>query len=244
MNFNSRCFYEVKILLRDYLTNNLICSKNFFTLLAESVNTKPREDCMNMPEVTFGELEIRTALRMFISTEYTNETDTVVIEELGLCRGQVRVDLVVVKGLLHGFEIKSDRDSLRRLAGQVDFYSRVLDRSTIVVGNRHFAKAMDIVPTWWGVLRCEPSSEELRFRTVRQGKKNPQRDPRSLVGLLWLDDAIALLEARDAARGIRGKPRRVVWDRVCEYFKVEEIADAVRASLKERVAMQALAQPL
>ena len=198
---------------------------------------------MNMPEVTFGDPEIRTALRTFISSEYASENDTVVIEELGLCRGQVRVDLVVVDDFLHGFEIKSDKDSLRRLAGQVDLYSKVLDRATIVVGSRHFARVLDIVPTWWCVLRYESSSEGIQFKTVRRGKKNPKKDPRSIVELLWLDDAIALLEERNAARGIRGKPRRIVWDRVCVHFEVKEIADAVRSILKERVATRVLAQP-
>ena len=37
-----------------------------------------------------------------------NETDaTVIIDELGLCRGQVRIDIAVVNGLLHG--MKSSR---------------------------------------------------------------------------------------------------------------------------------------
>ena len=35
------------------------------------------------------------------------------VEELGVCRGRVRVDVAVVNGTLHGYEIKSDRDSLR-----------------------------------------------------------------------------------------------------------------------------------
>jgi hypothetical protein len=47
---------------------------------------------------------------------------------------------------------------------------------------------------------------------------------------------MALLEERNAARGVRGKPRRIVWDRVCDRFGVDEIAAAVRARLKTRAA--------
>lgn len=47
---------------------------------------------------------------------------------------------------------------------------------------------------------------------------------------------MALLEERDAARGVRGKSRRIVWDRVCDRFDVDEIAAAVRARLKTRAA--------
>jgi hypothetical protein len=59
-----------------------------------------------------------------------------------------------------------------------------------------------------------------------------------LVELLWFDDAIGLLEGRDVARGVRGKPRRFVWDRVCEHFSVDEIASAVRTQLKARTTAQ------
>lgn len=189
---------------------------------------------MTRPDITLRDADVRPALRSRLLTRHARQFDTVVIEELGLCRGQVRVDVAVVNGLLHGFEIKSDRDSLRRLDSQVGLYSKVLDRATIVVGARHFTDILEIVPSWWGILRIQPGENVPRFKAVRPGRKNPQRDPRSLVELLWLDDAVALLEQRDAARGVRGKPRPVVWDRVCEHFGVEEIAAAVRSRLKVR----------
>jgi hypothetical protein len=188
--------------------------------------------------------DIRPALRSRLLAQYAREADSVILEELGLCRGQVRVDLAVVNGLLHGYEIKSDRDSLRRLVGQVDLYSRVLDRATLVVGERHLPEALEIVPIWWGILRMEPMYRSPRFKTVRRGRRNRGRDPRSLVELLWLDDAVAMLERRHAARGIKGKPRRAVWDRVCEYFDVEEIATEVRARLKARATRPAPVPPM
>ena len=76
--------------------------------------------------------------------------------------------------------------------------------------------------------------DQLRLRTVRRSRRNPQRDPRFLVQMLWSEHAIEILEQRGAARGVRHKPRRVIWDRVCERFSLEEIADTVRARLKTR----------
>ena len=189
---------------------------------------------MSMPDGIFGDAEIRIALRTFVSTEHACEPDTVIIEELGLCRGQVRIDLAVVDDMLHGFEIKSDRDSLRRLTRQVTYYGRVLDKATIVVGKRYMDEVLNVVPNWWGVLLYLPSPKGLNFKVRRRGRKNPQRDPRSLVELLWLDEAISLLEERNAVRGVRGKPRRFVWDRVCEHYKLDELADTVRTILKGR----------
>ncbi len=189
--------------------------------------------------VDLGDNTIRPALRSRLLGEHGREADTVFLEELGLCRGRVRIDIAVVNGLLHGYEIKSDRDSLRRLGTQVDVYGKVLDQATLVVGDRFLADALDIVPPWWGVLHVCSASRTLQFRTVRRPRRNPQRDPRTLVELLWFDQAMALLEERNAARGVRGKPRRIVWDRVCDCFGVDEIATAVRARLKARATNQA-----
>lgn len=193
--------------------------------------------------IALSDPDIRPALRARLRGEHAAESDTVFIEELGLCRGQVRVDLAVVNGSLHGYEIKSDRDSLRRLAGQVDFYGRVLDRATLVVGHRHLSEALSMVPHWWGILVVEPKGGSLRFKTIRRGSRNPARDARSIVELLWLDAAVALLADRGVERGFRGKPRRKVWDRVCEVFRIDEIAAAVRNQLKARAVPPGLPQP-
>lgn len=185
---------------------------------------------------------IRTALRSRLLAEAAGH-DTVLVEELGLCRGQVRVDVAVVNGLLHAYEIKSDRDNLRRLATQVDIYGRVVDRATIVVGDRLLRCASEAVPAWWGVIRVRATPRGMRFTTVRRPQKNPDRNPRALAELLWSADAISLLEERDVVRGIRGKPRRMLWDRVCEQYSLDEIASAVRHCLKARAARPSSASP-
>jgi len=189
---------------------------------------------------TLTDADIRPALRSHLTVKHAGDTDTVILEEIGVCRGQIRIDLAVVNGLIHGYEIKSDRDSLRRLADQVIFYGRVVDRATIVVGTRHICEVVDIVPAWWEILHVESAPPGPCFETVRSGADNPGRDSRSLVEWLWLDYAIGLLEGRDAARGVRGKPRRVVWDRICEHFTVDEIAEAVRTHLKGRAKQRSL----
>lgn len=186
-----------------------------------------------------GDAGIRQALLARLSKKHAHETGTVILEELGLCRGRVRVDVAVVNGSLHGYEIKSDRDSLRRLSRQVRYYGKVVDRATLVVGERHLQKALDNLPEWWEVQCFNAGAKGPSFKTVRRGRKNPGSDSRSLVELLWYDDAIALLEKHGIARGVRGKPRRLVWDRICEQLSFSEIAAAVRAQLKARPAMKA-----
>lgn len=179
-----------------------------------------------------GDADVRPALRSRLLEEHTE--DTLLIEELGLCRGQVRLDLAVVNGRLHGYEIKSDRDTLRRLDRQLEIYNRVLDHATLVVGERHVERAIELLPRWWGLLRIDAAPSGPRFTTLRQSRRNPRRHGRTLVELLWRDEALALLERRGLDRGVRSKPRFAVWDRLCEHFGVDEIAAEVRRCLKAR----------
>lgn len=192
-------------------------------------------DCGPMPVLApLSDADIRPVLKGWLRATIAEDDDTVILEELGLCRGQVRLDLAVVNGILHGFEIKSDRDSLIRLAGQADVYSKVLDWATLVVGSRHLVDAMLIVPSWWGVLRVDAGPRGPVIEEFRTGRPNPARDSRALAELLWLQEALVLLEQRGQAVGVRGRPRRLIWDRLCERLETEEIAAAVRTRLKAR----------
>jgi hypothetical protein len=181
-----------------------------------------------------GDAEIRAALLTHLRKRHAGNTDTAFLEELGLCRGQARIDVAVVNGTFHGYEIKSDRDSLRRLAGQIDLYARVLDRVSLVVGRKHVDHAIASVPSWWAIQAVEVRADGIRLSQVRTGRRNPCRDARALVELLWLDASRDLLKARDAMSVFRRKPRRAVWDRICEVFGLGEIARAVRNHLKSR----------
>src|SRR3990172_9569406 len=95
---------------------------------------------------SLADSDIRPALKALLSGRHSKERGTFILDELGICRGQVRVDIAVVNGIVHGYEIKSDRDSLRRLGAQVDLYGKVLNRATLVVGQRHLKEALDVVP--------------------------------------------------------------------------------------------------
>lgn len=195
-----------------------------------------------MSDRPIADPEIRAVLKSRLQTKHALEPDTVVVEELGLCQGQVRVDMAVVNGVLHGYEIKSDCDTLRRLPNQVVAYGKVLDRATLVVGVRHLNEAIGQVPTWWGVMKAEATAKGLRLKEVRPGRKNPSRDPRMMAELLWRDEALALLKERDAVQGLLTKPRHHAWDRVAEIYDVNEIGDAVRARLKARAMQPELPQ--
>lgn len=192
-----------------------------------------------MTAISPNDADIRAALRKKLTSTYGGHPETVVLDEVGVCRGEVRVDVAVVNGKIHGYEIKSDRDSLRRLAGQIELYGKVLDQATLVAGERHFDTAAAMLPEWWGLLLVKFTNNGPRFETVRRARMNPARDARALVEFLWLEDSIALLKQHGLDRGVRTKPRRVIWDRICENFDIEAIATAVRVKLKSRAVLPA-----
>ena len=184
--------------------------------------------------------DIRLALHSALKKMHGDQAEPAFIEELGICQGRARIDIAVVNGVFHGYEIKSDRDSLRRLPRQVDMYSKVVDKATLVVGCRHLEESLELAPNWWGVIQVESGASGVTFKTMRQGHVNPSIDARSLVELLWRDQAIELLDQRGIAYGVRSKPRGMIWDRICERLEVAEIASAVRKRLMDRVMTQGL----
>jgi hypothetical protein len=187
--------------------------------------------------------DIRPALRRLVRELEAGAADSVVIEELGLSKGAVRVDVAVINGIMHAYEIKSDADSLRRLGMQAAHYGKCFDRVSLVLGSRHVELARKAVPSWWGLLRVTPGENGPVIRTVRFCRRNPSREARALIELLWREETLALLERRGFAKGLRSKPREVLWDRAAEVLALEEISDAVRAHLKANAGRIGLSVP-
>jgi hypothetical protein len=61
---------------------------------------------------------LRIALKRRLLTRYSDHPSTLILEELGLKHGAARIDIAVVNGDLHGYELKSDSDTLSRLPRQ------------------------------------------------------------------------------------------------------------------------------
>ncbi len=186
------------------------------------------------------DMDIRSALRATVLARHVRDPDTLVIDELGLERGVVRVDIAVVNGRLHGYEIKSDADTLERLPAQVTGYGRVLDRVTLVVGSRHASAAQRLVPDWWGVyVAHEAVNGQVHFRPARRERANPGLDLEAVAALLWRDEALALLQARGRARGLVSKPRRELYRALVATLAPVELRRCVRDALKSRTDWRA-----
>ena len=177
------------------------------------------------------DLEVRTLLKQYLHDLHTG-TDTLILEELGLCQGDVRVDVASVNGELSAFEIKSPSDTLKRWPKQRRVYSKVADRAWLVAPEKAIVKAR--APEWWGQIAVFDADDRVGLRVVRPSGINPAPDPLSLARLLWRDEAIALLKDFGCARGVMTKSRRIIWRRVVESIPLDDLRSAVRAVLKDR----------
>jgi hypothetical protein len=161
------------------------------------------------------------------------EPETLIVDELDL-GGLVRVDVAAVNGALWGYEIKSERDTLRRLPMQVEVYSKVLDYAALVVAERHQEHATALLPDWWQIVVVTGGVDSVVLAGVRPGTKNTGVDPFHVAQLLWRDEALSELTERGLARGVRSKPRRAVWERLVESLEVADLQRVVRTRLKAR----------
>lgn len=180
------------------------------------------------------DFQIRSAFLRGLARQFENDPDTLVVQELGLCEGEARVDIAVVNGCIHGYEIKSDQDTLKRLSVQAATYCRVLDRITLVANTVHLREALTIIPDWWGVLIVKEKKGQICFVQKRKGRQNPGLDPFAIAQLLWRREAYEALRQRNLHIGLAGKPRASLWETLSEQLPLSELGRLVRTALKLR----------
>lgn len=181
------------------------------------------------------DIDIRTSLHYFLKREYENDPDALILDELGLCQGEARIDVAVINGSINGFEIKSESDTLERLPKQTEIYNRVFDSVTILTASKFINEIQDIVPNWWGIIRAEKVAEsEVHFFSVREPSLNTEIDPFSLAQLLWKDEALEILKERGLQRGYLSKPRSIIWEAIATKLSLDELQYEVRRKLKAR----------
>lgn len=178
--------------------------------------------------------DIRPVLIDKLLREHKNCKDTRLIEELGLCQGDARIDIAVVNGTLHGYEIKSEKDTLVRLDKQQEIYNKTLSYVTIVASDKHLNNISNQVPEWWGIDKAIQSASTIKIKKVRKPKKNPSIDSHSLVQLLWRDEALDLLKELGLSKGMNKKPRKLIWNKLVENMTGNKLEKIIHKTIKLR----------
>jgi len=179
---------------------------------------------------------IRKAIHSRIVKYHHNNPNSLVVDELGILHGKSRIDIAVINGAMHGYEIKSEDDHLKRLEGQVVSYNSVFDKLTLVVADKHSSQALTKIPDWWGVIIAFKGERGgVKLEHYQSAKTNPNIDPISVAKLLWRPEAIDLL----ASLGFSGKDlsgnRLELYGRIVDRLSLDELQQFVRKTLKERV---------
>jgi hypothetical protein len=173
---------------------------------------------------------IRVALKAKLTESHRQETGARIIEELGITHGAARVDIAVVNGNIHGYELKSDLDTLNRLPDQIRIYNSVLDQVTLVVGKHHLLDALNAIPDWWGVTiaKITGSCGTISFCDIRKAEENPEKNSVDIASLLWRDEALGILEEIGEDQGVRSKPRKFLYERLAESLDQATLRARVR----------------
>lgn len=181
------------------------------------------------------DLDIRLALHAKRLRYVKAHRNTLVIDELGLAHAKCRIDVAVINGCIHGYEIKSAKDTLDRLNSQIDIYRRTLQKLTIVAAPKHVVRIMNCVPEWCGLLAAGQGPRGgINFSMMRNAVGNPDIDPVMIAHLLWRDEVIKLLSQLGYAPRELRRPRRHLYEMLCEAMTIREITAAIRTFMVQR----------
>ena len=149
--------------------------------------------------------------------------------------GDARIDLAVINGMFHGFEIKSDRDTLRRLPNQRDAYNTIFDTVTLVAGPKASTKAAALIPGWWGIKVASSCGGLTRIEEIRPARNNPGKaNPLALLYLLDRAEVVGLLREYCPSIGAGKFYLHELNSLAAEMIPIAELKTYVRQTLKRR----------
>lgn len=179
--------------------------------------------------------DIRNVLFESLKEEYKNHDSTKIVNEMGVLHGKSRVDIAVINGMLHGYEIKSESDNLLRLPSQVIDYNLVFERMTIVTQRKYLKEVRHLIPQWWGIiLVTRDKNGELKLNRLRKSRVNPKENSLALSTLLWRDEAVEVLKEKDLQKGYLSKSKKILYQRISDHVPYSELKVMVSEKLRER----------
>ncbi|KML67754.1 sce7726 family protein [Pectobacterium peruviense] len=180
--------------------------------------------------------DVRDAVHHKLLKGVHSDPDYLVVDEFSISLGASRADIAVINGIMHGYELKSEYDSLERLPLQIKHYSSVMDKVTLIVAEKHLFGALELIPDWWGVKTVTVGPKgAIHIKHMRGEKLNRQHNSLILAQLLWKDECLEILERWGCYKGYKSKPRFELWNVVAEKIPVSDLRHEVRETLKKRV---------
>lgn len=186
-----------------------------------------------MKKMSLTDFDIREALIQKLKMENSDRSYKV-IEEFVICDGKARADIATVNGIMKGYEIKSDVDSLTRLPNQIEKYDATFDKCTIVVGEKFKNKIEDFVPEHWGILYAYVNRVgKVSLKNVRTATFNKKVSEKALLDLVWSDE-IKMFLKQNKIRGYSNKNKFQLIELIDDHFSLPAIKNFTRETLKTR----------
>lgn len=178
--------------------------------------------------------QIRSVIHSQIIPSIVADSPSRIVDEMGICCGDARVDIAVINGKLHGFEIKSEADTLVRLQSQISAYNQVFDTMTIICGENHLDSIIKIIPDWWGIYSAKINFRKVELTKFRCSEINQGVSGLALAQLLWKSELIELLAEAGIKKGISQKRCLELWQIAAKTFSISALQFKVREMLKVR----------
>lgn len=129
--------------------------------------------------------------------------------------GASKADVVILNGTGTVYEIKSDRDSLSRLQGQLSDYRKVFGCVYVITGEKHISEVINGTPNAVGVMSL---TKRGTIHTVREAV-----DQSSLVCPITIFDSLRISESRAVIESfgitVPHAPNTMLHGLLREYFK-------------------------
>ncbi|EOW9529571.1 sce7726 family protein [Bacillus cytotoxicus] len=179
------------------------------------------------------DFDIRTKLIERLHKDNSNK-EYRIIEELSICDGVARADVVVANGTLAGYEIKSDHDTLERLPNQVDCYDKTFDKCTIIVGEKFADRIQEYVPDHWGIeVAYINRFGNISIKKIRTSRINKNVMGDTLLDLLWNPEIKSFLKD-NKVRGYSNKDKAGLKELTMNFIPFKVLKDYTRETLKTR----------
>ena len=127
--------------------------------------------------------EIRAALTGYLRNKAIKPRR--IIEELPVHRGNAIADVVTVHNEAHCYEIKGEKDNIKRIKIQSEFYNKSFNRITLVTTKNKLEEALKVSPVFWGIIIAFYEGHFLKFKYIRKATINPLYDKEMALTTLW-----------------------------------------------------------
>lgn len=156
-----------------------------------------------------------------------------------LCIGKSRADAILVcDDKIIGYEIKSDKDNLDRLAGQMKDYTRFCNECYIVTGSMHAERIFEAVPEFYGIIKIYMDNDKNQhLEVVREPDKDPKESKKRKIkhqlSLLWRSEITRIAKA-NKIKPVSKKSKTKIAAMLAEQMDYDILRKAVCEELMER----------